>query len=124
MSRFWIVVLAVVVAVFAASAVASAVYPHRLRSDPLPPRWIGRTLIGILLGFGGVAVWAFYFQQNLRRRQLSLASLLLLPPAVIFPIKPGFWLLSDNWLFWNGGASEVPKNFQNSVQNSARKGPD
>jgi hypothetical protein len=47
------------------------------------------------------APWAFCFQERLRRRQLSLAALLLLPPAAIIPIKIGFRLLSDNWLFWD-----------------------
>src|SRR5262245_28841878 len=100
MSRFWVVVCVVIVAVLAASLITNLIYPHRFRFDPLPPRWIGRTLIGTLLGLAGVAVWAFYYQDRLRQRQMSLTALLLLPPAAIAPIKVGFWLLSDNWLFW------------------------
>jgi hypothetical protein len=99
MSRFWNFVFAVIAVVVVASAVANAVYPQS-RLDPLPPRWIGRTLIGTLLGFGGVAVWAFWYQERLCQRQCSLTALLLLPPAAIVPIKVGFWLLSDYWPFW------------------------
>jgi hypothetical protein len=71
------------------------------RGDPLPPNWIGRTLIGTLLGLGGVAGWVFCFQERLRKRQVSLLALLLLLPAAIVPIKIGFWLLSDTFLFWD-----------------------
>jgi hypothetical protein len=100
MSRFWIVVCVIIAAVLVASIVTNILYPHRVRFDPLPPRWIGRTLIGTLLALGGIAVWAFCFRTRLRNRQMSLTALVLLPPAAIVPIKVGFWLLSDNWLFW------------------------
>jgi hypothetical protein len=100
MSRFWLIVCVIITAVLTASLATNLVYPHRMRGDPLPPRWIGRAFIGTLLGLAGVAVWAFYFQDRLRRRQFSLMSLLLLPPAAVVPIKVGFWLLADNWLFW------------------------
>jgi len=101
MSRFWIVVCVVIVAVLVACDYASSIYSQPGHYDPVPERWIGKTIIGTLLGLGGVAMWVFCFQKQLRNGQVSLAALLLLIPAAIVPVKIGLWLLPDRWHFDN-----------------------